>query len=321
MLNRWEELYRIGIVPVVVLNDAENAVPLAQALKRAGILTAEITFRTSAAAEAIRRIHTQVPDMLVGAGTVTSIALAKQAMEAGASYIVSPGLNPKVVAFCQENDMPILPGVATPTEIESAMELGLSELKFFPAENIGGRNMLAALASPYRQIRFVPTGGISLSNLNSYLELPNVLACGGSWMCPPSLIDAQQFDEIEKLCRQAVSHMHGFTLAHIGINSENADEAHANASALSKLFQVSLTETPMAFFSGSMVEVVKSPFMGEHGHVAIDVNNIDRAVAYFKARGYTFRTEGCARDDKGIVAIYFEQEIGGFALHLRRKQG
>lgn len=208
----FNKLYRLGIVPVLVINDAENAVSLARALKNGGIPTAEVTFRTPAAKESIRRITNEVPGMLVGAGTVTSAELAKQAIDAGAQYIVSPGLNPKVVNFCLEQNIPVLPGVSSPTEIEAAMELGLDVLKFFPAEASGGCKMLKALASPYQKIKFIPTGGIGLKNLNDYLNLPNVLACGGSWICPDSLVDAQKFEEIEALCRQAVLTMHGFCL-------------------------------------------------------------------------------------------------------------
>ena len=319
MNNVTQQIYRIGIVPVVVIHDAENAVELAKALIRGGIETAEITLRTPAALDAIQRIAKEVPEVLVGAGTVTSVELAEQAIQAGAKYIVSPGLNPRVVTFCLERNIPILPGVSTPTEIEAAMELGLTQCKFFPAEQSGGCKMLAALASPYSKMKFIPTGSIDSHNLNEYLNLPNVLACGGSWMCPASLIDARKFDEIEALCHKAVMDMHGFSLLHVGLNSKNAEEASTNANRFASMFSLPVTEFPGAYFAGSLMEVVKQPFLGEHGHIAIRTNNVDRAVAYFEKRGYAFRSEGLAQDEKGIIAIYFEQEIGGFALHLRRK--
>ena len=200
-----ETLSRIGIIPVVVLEDAAQAVPTARALLAGGIATAEITFRTDAAAQSIARISKEVPELLVGAGTVTSVDMARQAMEAGARYIVSPGLNPEVVRWCQAHELPVLPGVTTPTEIESALALGLDTLKFFPAAAAGGIAMLKALRGPYPGVRFVPTGGISAQNVADYLALPNVLACGGSWMVPADLINEGKFDEIEKLTAEAVA--------------------------------------------------------------------------------------------------------------------
>ena len=315
----FDRLYKIGIVPVVILNDAKNAVPLAKALEKGGIPTAEITFRTAAARSSIEQITKEVPGVLVGAGTVTSVAMAKEAIAAGAKYLVSPGLNQDVVKYCQDQGVPVLPGVSSPTEIEAAMGLGLETLKFFPAEQIGGRNMLAALASPYQNVKFIPTGGISVKNMNDYLELKNVLACGGSWMCPASLTDAQEFGQIETLCRQAVLAMHGFSLLHVGLNSADADEAKEKAEQFADMFSLPVTEFPGAYFAGSMMEIVKKPFLGAHGHIAVRANNADRAIAYFESRGYRFRTEGLVKDEQGVLAVYFENEVGGFAIHLRRK--
>ncbi len=312
-----ERISLIGILPVVVLEDAEAAVPLARAMERGGIPAAEVTFRTGAAEESIRRIAAEVPGVLVGAGTVTSVELAERAVRAGAKFIVSPGLNPAVVRYCLENGIPVVPGVSSPTEIEAAMGLGLSVLKFFPAEQVGGRAMLKALASPYGGIRFIPTGGVGKENLNDYLSLPNVLACGGSWICPASLSAAGRFDEIEELCRQAVRHMHGFTLEHVGINL--AGDAGKDAREFGEMFSLPVRELPGSFFAGEIAEFMKGPFLGDRGHIAIGVNNVDRAAAYFEARGYGFREETKKRDARGLTLAYFEKEIGGFALHLVRK--
>lgn len=177
--ERFEE---IRIVPVVKLEKAEDAKDLAGALVRGGIPCAEVTFRTDAAAEAIRRMSESYPDMLVGAGTVLKTEQVDAAIEAGAKFIVSPGLNPKVVRYCQEKGIPVYPGVATASEIEQALELGLSVVKFFPAEVNGGVKAIKALSAPYFQLRFMPTGGISQENIGSYLSCPQVIACGGSWM-------------------------------------------------------------------------------------------------------------------------------------------
>lgn len=199
-----EQLGRYGIVPVVVLNDAGKALPLAKALCNGGLPCAEVTFRTDAAEESIRLMSREFPDMLIGAGTVLSTEQADRAIAAGAKFIVSPGLNPKVVTHCQKKNIPIIPGVVTPSEMEQAMELGLKIVKFFPAEPSGGLAMIKAVAAPYTMLKFMPTGGINAKNVRDYLAYDKILACGGSWMVKGSLIDEDRFDEIEAMCREAV---------------------------------------------------------------------------------------------------------------------
>lgn len=319
MINIQTELSSIGLIPVVILNDAKNAVPLAKALCAGGIPTAEVTFRTAAAKESIAAICKEVPQILVGAGTITSIDMAKEAVAAGAKYIVSPGLNPDVVNWCLSQNVPIFPGVATPTEIEKALGLGLTTLKFFPAEQNGGISILKALASPYRSVSFIPTGGIGLKNMNDYLSLPNVAACGGSWICPSDLVDNGQFDKITDICMQSISHMHNFQLLHIGINSISEGEAKKTGEAFATMFNLQINELPTSFLVGTAFEVVKSNFLGEKGHLAISVNNVERAIAYLERRGYSFLSDTIVKDEKGIVAIYLKDEIGGFAIHLGRK--
>lgn len=199
-----EQLGRYGIVPVVVLNDAGKALSLAKALCNGGLPCAEVTFRTDAAEESIRLMSREFPDMLIGAGTVLSTEQADRAIAAGAKFIVSPGLNPKVVTHCQKKNIPIIPGVVTPSEMEQAMELGLKIVKFFPAEPSGGLAMIKAVAAPYTMLKFMPTGGINAKNVRDYLAYDKILACGGSWMVKGSLIDEDRFDEIEAMCREAV---------------------------------------------------------------------------------------------------------------------
>ena len=201
----FEKIHQIGILPVIALDDAAQAVPLAKALAAGGILAAEVTFRTAAGEEAIRRIAQEVPEVLVGAGTVLTCEQADRAVGAGAKFIVSPGTNPKVVQHCQEKGVQPVPGVVTPTEIETALELGLGVLKFFPAEPSGGLGMIKALAAPYTQIKFIPTGGISAANVGEYLKHPKILACGGSWMVKKDLVNAGKFDEIQALAAQAAA--------------------------------------------------------------------------------------------------------------------
>ena len=199
----FEQFYKIGIIPVVVLEDEKDAKDLAKALVNGGLPCAEVTFRTKAAEEAIRIMSSECPELLVGAGTVLSASQAETAIEAGAKFIVSPGLNPEVVRYCVARGVPVTPGIQTPSEMEQAIELGLSVVKFFPAEPAGGLPMIKALAAPYTQLRFMPTGGINPSNVRDYLAFDKIIACGGSWMVKSDLVKGGQFDEIERQVREA----------------------------------------------------------------------------------------------------------------------
>lgn len=203
MTRFFEKLAQIGLVPVITITRPQDSVPLARALFQGGIACAEITFRTSTAEEAIRRIRGECPETLVGAGTVLSVGQAEQAVRAGARYIVSPAFDPFVVDWCQRCQVPVLPGVATPTEVQMALAKGVHLLKFFPAEEIGGVRMLKALAAPYTEVKFIPTGGITPQNLAQYLALPNVVACGGSWMATERMISEHRFDDITRLAAEA----------------------------------------------------------------------------------------------------------------------
>ena len=202
MLERFSAL---RILPVIVIDDPDDALPLANALRDGGLPCAEITLRTPRALDALRRIAAEMPDMLVGAGTVLSPAQAAEARDAGARFAVAPGFNPAVVDYCQSVDLPVFPGVCTPTEVEMALGKGLSVLKFFPAEPIGGLAYLKAIAGPYTTVSFMPTGGIGPSNLASYLAWPRIVACGGSWMAPNEWIAARQFDRIRDTTTAAVA--------------------------------------------------------------------------------------------------------------------
>lgn len=200
-----ERLAAVRVLPVIVIDDPDDALPLARALFDGGLPCAEVTLRTPRAVEALRRIAGELPDMLVGAGTVLTPAQAAEARGAGARFVVAPGFNAGMVEFCQSVNLPVFPGVCTPTEIEMALGAGLSVLKFFPAEPIGGLPFLKAIAAPYTTVSFMPMGGIGPSNLASYLAFPRVVACGGSWMAPNDWIAAGQFDRIRDTTRAAVA--------------------------------------------------------------------------------------------------------------------
>ena len=199
-----EKIQEIGIVPVVVLDDAKDAAPLAKALCEGGLPCAEVTFRTAAAEESIRIMSEQFPEMLVGAGTVLTPEQVDRAVAAGAKFIVSPGMNPRIVKYCVEKGILITPGCANPSDIEQALENGLDVVKFFPAEPAGGLKMIKAMAAPYVGVKFMPTGGINQNNVKDYLAYDRILACGGSWMVKGDMVAAGEFDKIKELAAEAV---------------------------------------------------------------------------------------------------------------------
>ena len=203
MTEMMKKLQKIGIVPVVVLDRAEDALPLAECLMEGGLPCAEVTFRTAAAEESIRQMAKAYPDMIVGAGTVLTTEQADRAIGAGAKFVVSPGFNPKVTEYVLKKGVPMTPGICTPTEIEAALQFGLDVLKFFPAEPSGGLKMIKALAAPYVGLNFMPTGGINAANVREYLAYDRIVACGGSWMVSGKLVKEGQFDEIKRMVREA----------------------------------------------------------------------------------------------------------------------
>ena len=203
MKKELDRLAAAGVVPVVVLDDAKDAVPAARALLAGGVDVMEITFRTAAAAGAIRAVSEGCPEMLVGAGTVVTLDQCRQALECGAKFIVSPGFDPEVVGWCAERSVPITPGCVTPTEIMAAIRLGVNVVKFFPAGVYGGLRAMKALSAPFGGVKFIPTGGVDAKNLKEYLEAPFVHAVGGSWLCPKKEIAAGNFDAVTALCREA----------------------------------------------------------------------------------------------------------------------
>lgn len=199
-----EQFYEYAVVPVVVLERAEDALPLAEALVKGGLPCAEVTFRTEAAEESIRLMAEKYPDMLVGAGTVLTIEQVERAVAAGAKFIVSPGFDPEIVDYCLEKKIPVFPGCVTPSEVAQAAKRGMKVVKFFPAEQAGGIAMVKAMAAPYTMMKFMPTGGISAKNLKDYLGFDKILCCGGSWMVKGDLIRQGEFDRICELTREAV---------------------------------------------------------------------------------------------------------------------
>ena len=311
-------LCRMGVVPVVVLEDRKDAVPLAAALSDGGIPCAEVTLRTAAGLDAIEEMAAD-GRVLVGAGSVRTLENCKDALSAGAKFIVSPGLNAKIVEHCLERDIAVLPGCVTPTEIMQAMELGLDTVKFFPAGVYGGLSAMKALSGPFPTMRFVPTGGINAANLGEYLAAPFIAAVGGSWLCAKADVAAGDFGRITRLCREARQTMLGYELAHIGINTADAAASRAVCDAFAAAFDLPVKEGGSSNFVTLAIEVMNSPYLGTSGHIAIRTNSIIRAAADLEARGCALNWESAKYKNGRLVAVYLEREIGGFAIHLLQK--
>lgn len=307
MQHSLEPLHNLGIVPVVTIHDAAQAVPLAEALIRGGLPCAEITFRTAAAPQAIAAIAKACPDMLVGAGTVLTPKQADDAIQAGAGFLVSPGLNPEVVRHCVEKGYPILPGTATPSEVEQARGFGLRTVKFFPAEAAGGLPMIKAMSAPYTDMKFMPTGGISPANVAKYLACPAVFACGGSWMVPVDLIRAGRFDAIEQLTREAVHTMLGLEVCGLQLPA-------AQGSVLGERLTAAL--------AGGTEGTPFLQTVSENGEgcLLVSAHSVERAVRYFGAAGVAVREDTLCRNEKGMaVSVCLSQTVGSLTVKLVQK--
>lgn len=314
-----QRLANAGIVPVVVIENKDDAIPTANALLAGGVDVMEITFRTAAASDAIAAVSAACPDMLVGAGTIINLEQCKKAVDAGAKFIVSPGYSEEVVAWCVENQIPVTPGCVTPTEIMAAIAHGLKVIKFFPANVYGGLSAMKSLVGPFGSIKFIPTGGVNAKNLGEYIEAPFVHAVGGSWMCTKADISAHNFEKITALCAEARKIALGFELAHIGINAENADCSMEICEQLRKAFGFETKEGNSSNFSTSALEIMKSKYLGEHGHIAIRTNSIPRAAAVLEKAGFVLDLSTAKYKADKMVAVYLSQEFGGFAVHLLQK--
>ncbi|MGN1060275.1 MAG: bifunctional 4-hydroxy-2-oxoglutarate aldolase/2-dehydro-3-deoxy-phosphogluconate aldolase [Candidatus Coproplasma sp.] len=312
-----DELGCVGIVPVVKLDKVENAEKLAKALRDGGINCAEVTFRAKGADEVIKRMTTAYPDMLVGAGTVLTCEQADAAYAAGAKFCVAPGLNPKVVTHCLENGIPFAPGLSSASEVEQALELGLDFVKFFPAEQAGGLAYIKSISAPYSTMRFMPTGGVTADNLNTYLANSKIVCCGGSWIVPAKLLDAEDWAGITALCKEAINKMLDFKVVHVGINCADANEAEEVADKFDDAFGFAKKIGNSSIFASTYVECMKSPFKGRLGHIAVSTNSVKRAVYQLKAKGYEFDESTYKYDKAGNMTVaYLAADFGGFAVHL-----
>ena len=318
-MNVSERLAASAVVPVIVLDDAKDAVATARALLAGGVDVMEITFRTAAAADSIKAVAENCRDMLVGAGTVITLEQCKQAVECGAKFIVSPGFDEEVVRWCVENGIAVTPGCVTPSEIMAAMKLGLTVVKFFPAGVYGGLSAMKALSGPFGGIKFIPTGGVNGQNIGEFIAAPFIHAVGGSWVCPKADIAAGNFEKITELCKQARSAALGFEVAHIGLNCEDAEVASAVCEKLNEAFALTVKDGNSSMFASGGIEVMKSMYLGKNGHIAIRTNSVPLAIAELAKKGFVCDMTTAKYKGGRMVAVYLKDEIGGFAVHLLQK--
>ena len=315
-----ERVYEIGIIPVIAFNSVDEAVPLCKALVAGGLPAAEVTFRTACAEECIKKIHDEVPEMLLGAGTVLTVDQADRAMAAGASFIVAPGFDPEVTKHVIEKGGLMMPGTASAGEMQQAMNLGCEALKFFPAEANGGVSMLKNIGAALKTAKWMCTGGVNAKNVNDYLAYDQIFAVGGTWMCKSDKIKAGAWDEITAMCKEAVDVMLGLELGHIGINCADDAEAAKTAETLAGLLSMAVKPGNSSIFVGNKaIEVMKKPGRGTHGHIAIKTNNVDRAIYHLGQRGVKFDMDSKNVKNGKTIAIYLADEVAGFAIHLVQK--
>ena len=315
-MDMFKTIYELGIIPVVAIDDADKAVPLAKALRDGGLPAAEITFRTAAAEESIRRITQECPDVLVGAGTVLTKEQADRAVAAGAKFIVTPGFNPEMVAYIKSLGIPMMPGAATPGEMEQAMSMGLTNIKFFPAEANGGVAKLKALAGPYQAAKWMPTGGVNTKNLNDYLSFDRIIACGGTWIATSADIADGKWDDITKKCKDAIKTMLGFELKKICIYGDSAN-AEKNAKLVASLFGFDCTETECGVQAGCLCFGKEES--DAKGCIVINTLNGNRAMAYLQRMGAEIDPD-IWYDKKGNVTCFgLKETVAGYEICVETK--
>lgn len=308
------KLYESGVIPVVKIDDENKAIELVKSFKKKGLTVLEITFRTVQAKEAIRRISEYDKDFLIGAGTILTLEQLNDAIEAGAKFLVTPGFNKKIVLEAQKRGVPIIPGVSTATEIESALENNIHFVKFFPAEAMGGLKTIKALSGPYPNVRFIPTGGINLDNMTEYTNDNRVIAVGASWMTESKDLNESNFDVIEQKIEVTMNKLLDLSFDHVGILSANYEKDVLELNALTKQ---SISKHSKSSFVGQ-IEIIKekNPEVS-NVHLAYKTSNIKRAIHYFENLGYIFNQNTKVFDtSNNLKAIYFEEKYVDVSIHL-----
>lgn len=298
----FEQMQGMGLIPVIKIDDADDAIPLCAALSAGGLPIAEITFRTKAGPEALRRVVRELPDILAGAGTVTSLDRAREAQDAGARFVVTPGFNPEVVRWCMDQKLPVLPGCTTASEVEAAQNMGLAVVKFFPAEQSGGLARIRALSGPYPDMRYIPTGGIGLSNLVEYLDCPLIVACGGSFMVNDAHLRARDWQAIMATTRKAMDTVLGMTLAKVSLPAPAAQSRNLSA----------------YFPQTCGLEVPQEPENAQ-GKVVLSVHSVERACYQLIRQGAEFDSTSAQRDKKGIlISIDLAAPLHGLRICVQK---
>ena len=309
MDERFRLISALGIVPTFKMDDSRKAVPLARAMTAGGLPIAEISFRTTAAAESIRRISSECPEVLVGAGDVLTCKQVDQALAAGGMFISTPGFAPEVIRYAHSKGALVIPCISTAEEAEQAANMGISVGKS------GKAAIIDVSDDPRRNRMWIPVGEIGTAEMNRCLSRNRVLAYGGSWMTEQ--IQSEDWSGISSLCKETVRGLLDFRVVHVGLNCKETTEAEKIARLFCRLFDVPYLPNETAIFAGSLVECIKGPYRGAHGHIAIGTRNVDRAVYQLEKRGAVFDASSRKTDAEGhTLLIYLQEEIGGFALHL-----
>ena len=308
-----------GVVPVVVLDKVEDALPTANALLSGGADVIEVTLRTPAALDCIRQIAQNCPEICVGAGTVLSVQQCEQAVDAGALFVVAPGFDREVVQWCIQRQVAVVPGAITPTEITLALSLGIKVLKFFPSYEFGGLPAMKALSGPFGEVKFIPTSNLEPANLCEYLSAPFIHATGGTWMCERQDILDGKFARITEITARMQRLSLGFELAHIGINCDTPQASIEVCELFERAFLTGIKEGDASNFASPGIEVMKSRYLGDNGHIAMRTNKIERAIAALAKKGFAVDMQTAKYKGDAMIAVYLKEQFGGFAVHLLQK--
>jgi 2-dehydro-3-deoxyphosphogluconate aldolase/(4S)-4-hydroxy-2-oxoglutarate aldolase len=313
-----EQLTMTGLIPVAAFDDPQQAVPACRAIAQGGVGVMEITLRTPAGLDAIAAVRAELPEIVVGAGTVLTLDQAKKARDKGAQFIVSPGFSDDVVRWCVDNQVPVYPGCVTPTEIQRGLSMGLHTFKFFPAGAYGGIKTIKALYGPFKSagVSFIPTGGVDLTNIADYVAEPAIAAIGGGWLCNSKLVRAGDFSALTSIAAQSVQALLGFEFAHLGINPrEGVDDARWLCDAFGLPFKAGNSSD----FLSPAIEACKTPTPGDCGHIAIRTNNLRRAAWYLERQGLEIDWTSLKEKNGAPIAVYLKKQAGGFGVHLLQK--
>ncbi len=316
------ELGLYGLIPVVVLQKLEQALPLADAYEQAGLPVMEITLRTDVGLPAIRLLHKERPDFLIGAGTVLSLEQCRLAVEYGASFIVTPGFNTTIVKWCIENKICIIPGCVTPSEINAALSFGLKTVKFFPANVYGGYKACEALSGPFASagVRFIPTGGICLENLAEYSDKDCIFAVGGGWLCDKKLLNTGDYDKLRDTARDSVNRLLGFEITQVDVQNGDEQSDFPAAETINTASSI-IRNDGIPVFTSDDSRPIKSVGVGENSNITIRANSLSRAVFYLGKRGYRVDEASAEYKNGNTMAVYLKNEFSGLTIHLLQKQG